>query len=419
MPELKMDDKGNITQVGFDQEKGLGQNAQFVQDDDMLKLSLVEKQSVLRDRKAIDTTQQLRQMEAVRQQQHRQNQMNSLANIRAQELEKQAQLKKNLDYARNIRGDAMKSLALSQRGQDYEQLSGVSGYGYSNGEHGARPYIDRPSRDYQYTEPVNTAFGAVSSFVEKPVPDLTDEEEQMIFEWMADRWVSVPGADPQKFSITDGVLRAPFMKTWWRNILATSPGGTYGSGYQTFEGYKYGWAQVKYEGGTRNTLNIAVPLAAELPVTLNGAMYSLSLVGRKLFGDAPFNEAHPYVQLLRAFNKAHLAELQYLKEIKIQREMGATVSAYTPMINRIMARQEEAIKRLQVAEAAAMQAAEISQQTWWVKFMGWFRGEVTRDFLADHPMLTYDLIPRRTPGGMANQVEKQLTQNATVTNQGI
>jgi hypothetical protein len=416
-----MDKNGNIYETDSSQagEVGVGRIPTMQEDGDVQALSVQAPDQVLRDRAKLQVQKMNRTRQGLKSWADGVRKRMQMGQLEHQRKEREFLRQYQQQKINNLRKSQNMLQGLNQNYKDFENMSGVSGYGYT--ADGQKPYPDHPSSDWNLVNTTTQAFGNMGmgqqSFIEKPAPDLTDDEEKMIFEWLAGKWVSVPGADPNTFSITDGIYRSKFMQAWWKKAMADKR-STALVGYGTppmipeYEGYQYGYAQVYLaESPSRlKTKFYEVPYKAFIPITLRGQNFGLQNTLRiEIYGNTAMAPDSPYIRLLEAFEKVSKLERQNLREQAIQKQYGGEVSPYRSLFDRIQERQLALIAQ---QEKLAAEQARLAGMSWWQKFVSaLFQSSVG----FEHPMIRYQMLhsPKIAAVNAAQVVNTQAAQTQT------
>jgi len=158
MPLLGMDENGNVFQFDHDSHEPtqMGRAPFRSQDDNMFKFEN-EDPKVLKDRIAFENIKKINQEIAYRKWAENQRHKRFL-NVKLQkQLVARQAIAQKIAGIKRTRQNLRLMQALSQKGQNYERLSGVGGYGLS--EDGRKPYMDRPTIDWRKFENTYEAFG--------------------------------------------------------------------------------------------------------------------------------------------------------------------------------------------------------------------------------------------------------------------
>jgi hypothetical protein len=159
MPLLKLGKNGEIYESDsrLNGAEGMGRQPEMVEDYNMLELSVVENDKVIKDREA------LKKLDNDIRKNNQKKYAHSMAKLLKKQQqdklkqEKEYQARKKLDHLQNLRNGVRKMQAIHQSNYMNEKLAGVSGYGLSTD--GRKPYLDRPSVDYKPSMPADYAFG--------------------------------------------------------------------------------------------------------------------------------------------------------------------------------------------------------------------------------------------------------------------
>lgn len=169
MPILEYNNLGEIVE---NNGQGGIKSAQSVQDDNMLKLSIVEDSNILRDREALKVIQKQKDALAKKKWADAVELKAKQAVHKAQTEERKHLLKKKLSFLNELKKNTKLAQAVAQSGANsyYEKMSGVTGYGLTNDGH--IPQFSSANLDYQQIVDVDSTFGAYGSFGGSDVPTL-------------------------------------------------------------------------------------------------------------------------------------------------------------------------------------------------------------------------------------------------------
>lgn len=167
MSILKVNQFGEIVE---DNGQGEQTSAARVQDDNMLKLSIVEDRNIIRDRQALKEIEKQKFNLAKKKWMDNVTLLAKQAQHKAETAEKMHLLQKKLDYLKEVKGNLKMSQALAQGNSNtfYEKMSGVTGYGLT--KDGQVPQFSSSNLDYQQIVNADQAFGAYGYFGAADIP---------------------------------------------------------------------------------------------------------------------------------------------------------------------------------------------------------------------------------------------------------
>lgn len=372
MPILHLGADGEIFEVDSSENNStrVGSTAQYVEDDDLLKLSIKEDPQVLKDRQKIDELKAIQHHHAI---------LGQIQLAKSAALERQAKEKILFQKQQTLKA---KEAKLQERETEImakaiatstfvdEVWSGVSGNGLTSD--GRRPYLDRPSLDWRLFENVSSDFGNTDTDNAQDDFDfgpLTETDKYIINEYQAGRYSVTlenyspngdrnPGGDTV-YRITPDVLRN--MEHQKADLTPQ----------EIQRSNERGWMYSAIKDDSGNWQPIRVPLAYGLIAydptdTRNGGAVRLSRLSSLFIG----NPAYPQTrfELLRpvilAYHKQLIANeerTRYLEELEARDKV------------------EQATPAIVEQEVAQEKLNEVYENT--------------SHF--NHPMLSFGLIPKR------------------------
>lgn len=388
MPLLRMAPNGTIYEVDsrFDHTTLPGRIPTLGADGNMQSLSVVEKPEVLRDRVKVAKAEQAQKIASLKRK-IVETKVREAVNRKIFDLESSIHKKLQMaDRLKTLRENATLLRAVKQKGQDYELMSGVSGFGGT--ADGLLPYTSKPDMDYP---PIVKACMAFGDF-EQALAELSEEEKAIISAWQQNVWTDSPGADPDAQNF-DGVMRSKWMKAMWQKML-TDKWPSYLETIRT-NGYGYAGFLLKTETNPDGIwTELKVPYESMLPMWDRegwGERWHDELItGLNVLQRKPLTENDPFVKLIRAFN--HLQNLQEQESRKT-----GTYSSLAQYVT-----ESEAAKRIAALEAqlraqAEKEKSQVTQvksiaQNWWEYLLK--AGEGFMDLYL-HPMLRYGLVHKK------------------------
>lgn len=428
MPILRLNDQGLPEEMG--REGDAPKAPQMVESDDVLKMSIIEDPQTLKDKQAVKKLQIMDHMRQV--ENYTKNKLKNIAEQKkAQNMAEKAHLKnKELRAFLNTNKNKRVIQALSQQGQMYENLSGVSGFGLTSD--GRRPYLDRPAVDWtpQLYAPVafgtkgeawDNGMGQMETEVYSP-PVITGTKSQLVsmpsivasppvYKGLTTISIVDPGPlteedlniikqfENNEWKAPYGRIDLPYargMRTWGdtEKISTVTKNSKYNSSVYFLDRKKAGWMYSGFYDDNGNWVQVKVPFIKGLPMD---------------WPDNPDQKKRDEYRNLSYFSNydlyfftklkpvilAYARKLKYDEQLKketadrLEKEILAEASR---------AADEDAFKASQVVEAAAQQKALQTMEMGIDKLrredaIGKEIPKPQKNYA--HPMLSYGLVPKK------------------------
>lgn len=331
MPILHMGEDGEIYEVDSSENNSsrVGARAEYVEDDDVLKLSIKEDAQVINDRKKIDKLKALQHHHAILGQIQLAQKAALERKAKEKELFKKQEALRAEEGRLKLKEAQIYAKALSVSSMADEAWSGVSGNGLTSD--GRRPYLDRPSLDWDLFEKVSSDFGntnpedAQDDFDFGP---LTDIEKHLLNEFENGRYVvtleyvnpngdKVPANNLQRVLSADELINIQYHK----NDIRME---------EYRKSVERGWMYSAIKDSSGNWVPIRVPLVFGLPQydpedDRNGGEVKRQLLSRQFVGNYhyPLTWFEGLKPIIIAYHKRLLEkeeQNQYLKDIEAKNQ---------------------------------------------------------------------------------------------------